>query len=430
MSNFMKFDRLLLKKFFTHRVIPFIISQWFFIGLGIFVVLAYLFPNFARHGGTIKAEYTIGYGALGINFLVSGLSMSTKLLFVSITNWRAHIVILFITFGVTSSIMYSICYGIKVSNSRNVDEWVLIGLVLTSSCPPTLTSSVVMTRRAGGNDLLTLFEVFIGNILGAFVTPALTKLYTSWGPLKYGDPAAGSSIIIIYKSVLKHIGLAVFVPLFVGQVLQNMFPKQVTIFLDKTHLRKTGQLWMLLIMWSSFSTAFYQKAFQSVTHICIVFVCLFNIGIYLFFTIICFICARPWVIKVLLSKEPDISSTKIYNWCYKNFRPFYYSKKDTISLVFCAPSKTASLGVSLITSQYGNEFPHLGKLLIPLVLYQTEQIVVGNCLIEWFKKWSEDTDLDEVSDLKNIEHISSHEITEKNPDEDSVNTKGSKIIIC
>ncbi|KAG7832522.1 hypothetical protein KL943_004859 [Ogataea angusta] len=48
-------------------------TYWFYIGLAIFVVIARFAPNFARHGGLIRAEYTIGYGAVAVIFLGSGL---------------------------------------------------------------------------------------------------------------------------------------------------------------------------------------------------------------------------------------------------------------------------------------------------------------------------------------------------------------------
>ncbi|KAG7815856.1 hypothetical protein KL928_005195 [Ogataea angusta] len=84
-------------------------TYWFYIGLAIFVVIARFAPNFARHGGLIRAEYTIGYGAVAVIFLGSGLSMSTKQLMANMANWRAHTVVLVLQFLVTPAIMYGFC---------------------------------------------------------------------------------------------------------------------------------------------------------------------------------------------------------------------------------------------------------------------------------------------------------------------------------
>lgn len=55
--------------------------------------------------------------------------------------------------------------------------------------------------------------------------------------------------------------------------------------------------------------------------------------------------------------------------------------------MLCGGAKTAASGVSLITSQYGNGNPHLGELLVPMVLYQSEQVLAANILTGLMKKW-------------------------------------------
>ncbi|KTB00607.1 putative membrane protein [Nakaseomyces glabratus] len=393
----------------NHPITEFLKSQWFFYVLAIFIVIARFAPNFARDGGLIKGEYSIGYGAVAWIFLQSGLSMKTSRLMANMTNWRAHLTILVLSFLVTSSIVYGICCGIKAANDKNIDDWVLIGLLMTAACPTTVASNVLMTTEAGGNDLLCVCEVFIGNLLGAFITPALSQLYTDRAPFEYGNPANGNSIGSLYGRVMKQVGLSVFVPLTVGQIAQNMLPKPTKIYLDflKKYKLKIGSYMLLLIMFSSFSTAFYQKSFTSVPHATIIFVCFFNLGIYLFFTLISYAMARPFFIPILFNEVPDESSSKFYTTMYKIFRPFYYNKRDTVCILFCGPAKTAALGVSLITSQYGDNKSHLGKLLLPLVLYQSIQVLTASLLVLPLRKWCADEQPDitpiESTDEKAIE---------------------------
>lgn len=372
-------------------VIKFAIAQWFFVFLGIFVMLAYFFPEFAKLHGTLKAQYVISYGAVALIFLISGMSMSTKDLAKNMLNWRAHFSVLLMSFLVTSAIIYGICNGIRRASSTSIDPYVLVGLIVTHACPTTVSSNVVMTKQAHGNDVLTLCEVFIGNVLGAFITPALVQMYLR-GSFAFGNPTrqpGGTSISIqqLYANVMKQLGLSLFVPLFVGQVIQNVFPKQTKWTLTTFKLNKVGSFMLILIMWQSFSTAFSQDAFNSVSHASIIFLCFFNIGIYLFFTILTFFYARPYPVKYFLSEEPTESSSTIYKWCYKIFKPFYYNKKDTVAVMLCGPAKTAALGVSLITSQYGSDNPRLGILLVPLVLYQAEQVFTAQILVNFMRKW-------------------------------------------
>ncbi|CDK24780.1 unnamed protein product [Kuraishia capsulata CBS 1993] len=376
-----------------------IASQWFFIVLAIFIVLARFFPNFARHGGIIRAEYSIGYGAVAAIFLISGLSLNTKDFMKNLSNWRAHSTVLTFSFLITSSIVYGILTGIKKRYNPNIDEWMLVGLIVTACCPTTVASNVMMTQKASGNDLLTLSEVFIGNILGGFITPALVQLYFGKSsPWAFANPASGSyQTVDIYKSVMKSIGLSVFLPLFVGQVIRNIFPAKVIWFHKTFKLSKVSNFLLILIMFSSFSTAFYQHSFTSVPAASIIFTAFFCAGIYLFFTAICFAYSRPtWLLTLFpqtneqgLDRRP-----RVYRFLYKSLRPFYYSRKDTVAVMLCGPAKTASLGVSLVTAQYGSQNPNLGKLLIPLVLYQSEQVLMAGLLVFFMKRWIEnDPDL-------------------------------------
>lgn len=384
-------ERLLI--LYKHPITQFIVGKWFFICLAIFIVIARFAPNFARDGGLIKAQYSIGYGCVAWIFLGSGLSMKTSRIMANLGNWRAHLVIFALSFLITSSIVYGFCTAIKVSNNRNIDDWILIGLLMTAACPTTVASNVIMTAQAGGNDLLCVCEVFLGNLFGGFITPAVAQMYTRNKNFRFGNPANGNSMQALYARVMKQVGLSVFLPLFVGQLMQNFTPKITKMYLDflKRYHLKIGSYMLLLIMFSSFSTAFYQKSFTSISHISVIFLCFFNFGCYLLFTVISYAVARPWFIPKLLPHEPiPGTSSKLYTWSYKIFRPFYYSKRDTICIMFCGPAKTAALGVSLITSQYGDDKEHLGKLLVPLVLYQAIQVFTGSFFVPFLKRWARD----------------------------------------
>lgn len=369
----------------------FALSQWFLVLLGVFVALAHSYPEFAKQGGTIKAQYSIQYGAVAVIFLISGLSMGTKDLMVNMSHWRAHFTVLSMSFLVTLAIIYGFACAIRLSHDGAIDEWLLVGMIVTHACPTTVLSNVVMTKQAHGNDILTLCEVFIGNLLGAFITPALVQMYLR-GTWAFGNPThqgSGLSETIqqLYAEVMKQLGLSVFVPLFGGQVVQNIFPKQTKWTLLTFRLSKVGSFMLLLIMFQSFSTAFAQKAFESVSHASIIFIVFFNIGIYLFFTLLCFLWSRPYFIKVLFSEEPTPQHSRSYRFGYKLLTPFYYSRRDTVSVMLCGPAKTAALGVSLVSSQYGSHSQYLGKLLVPLVLYQAEQVMTAQILVNFMKKW-------------------------------------------
>jgi sodium/bile acid cotransporter 7 len=62
-------------------------------------------------------------------------------------------------------------------------------------------------------------------------------------------------------------------------------------------------------------------------------------------------------------------------------------KPETISIWFCAP-KTQALGIPLITAMYATSSDETRALIqIPMVLYNAEQIIVGQIMVAWFKRW-------------------------------------------
>lgn len=419
-------------------VVSFLISQWFFLFLGAFVAIAHSYPEFAKQGGTIRAEYSIQYGAVAVIFLISGLSMSTALLRVNLLNWRAHFTVLSTSFLITSSIIYGIACGIKAANDPSMDEWLLAGMIVTHACPTTVSSNVVMTKQAHGNDVLTLLEVSVGNILGAFITPALVQMYLV-GTWEFANPTHQSSgdttIQDLYREAMKQLGLSLFVPLFVGQVIQNVFPKQTKWTLTTFKLAKVGSFMLLLIMFQSFSTAFAQDAFTSVPHESIIFLVFFNIGIYLFFTVMTYFYSRPLFILRYFNEEPNESHSKAYKYGYMLLRPFYYNRRDTVAIMLCGPAKTAALGVSIISSQYGSKNENLGKLLVPLVLYQAEQVITAQVLVNFMRKWiyaedkkPDDIESDEHGDKNSpIESEQSNSVDDNNDSASQVSRHNSSI---
>lgn len=356
------------------------------IGMGLAVLFAYLWPNVLRDGGVLRAQYSVNYGIVAIIFLISGLSMSSVTLYKMLVRWRAHFIAQSLSFLVTSAFMFGIAEAIRRANNSEIDPYLLVGIVVTGVTPTTVASNVVMTKAAGGNDHLTVIEVTIGNLIGAFVSPALLQMYlTNKTGFGFGNPASGEPLSQLYARVMQNLGCSVFVPLFVGQVVQNVFPKQVKWAVTKLKLGKLGSLCLLILIWSSFSTSFYQHAFTRVSHKAIIMVVFLNVGFYLFFTVLAFCYSRVPYHKML--PKPTESSSKLYRGFYNFIIPFRLDRKDTVAIMLCAAAKTVALGVPLIDSQYGQGSPLIGIVSLPLVLYQGEQILVAQFLVPLFKRW-------------------------------------------
>jgi sodium/bile acid cotransporter 7 len=232
------------------RIASLILHQWLLIGIGIVCALAYNFPNVAKHGGTIRSEYSIMYGVIAIIFLISGLSIPRQKLISQMLNWRLHVIVQVISFLFIPALVLAIVHIILAADSGGkIDRAVLAGYIFTACIPTTIASNVVMTRSAGGDDAAALVEVLLANILGPFVTAAWTVALmpktVEFEPWRYGGGDLGS----MYKEVFQQLGLSVLLPLFIGQLVRWTWPDRTASVLQKTKLPKLATFCLLLLIW-------------------------------------------------------------------------------------------------------------------------------------------------------------------------------------
>lgn len=408
-------------------------SQWFFFVLAILIIIARWWPQFAKDDGLIKGQYSIGYLMPAIIFFKSGSDIPFADIKKNMIKWRQHIISQSFSFLISSSIAYGFCLAIIKSNNKNIDKWTLAGIIVSMSCPTTIASNIVMSRKSNANFSLTICSTVLGNSLGAFISPAVVQMFMK-GEFDFANPANNSSGVTgVYRRVMKQIGCCLFVPFFLGQMVRIWFLPQIQWFWKTFRLTKLGSVCLLMIMFNSFSTAFAQHAFTSVSHINIIFLCFFNVGLYLLLSLLTLFLVRPYIILMILkmnSKEiaifkrkrifevEEITETEEYRnanfvnkiklanegLTLKHFiANFWFDKKDTVSLLLCTAAKTAALGVAIMTSEYGADKERIGQLLVPLVLYQSEQVIVANFQTTFFKRWISKGDGDEEFTKRYIE---------------------------
>ncbi|OJD31899.1 sodium bile acid transporter family protein [Diplodia corticola] len=319
----------------------FLLGQWMIIGIGVVCVLAYFFPHVAAHGGVIRSEYSILYGAVAVIFLISGLSIAGTKLLVHAGNWRLHCVVQGASFALCPVTMYAFVQAIDAGDTAGrIDRTVLVGFLLTACIPTTIASNVVMTRAADGDEAAALVEVLLGNVFGPVISPAFTvallpksEAFDMWKNVS-GD------LNEMYKNVFKLLGLSVYLPLAIGQLGRDV----LSLAVDMTLSTET-----------------------------VVLIVFFNMGVYIFWTIICFGCARV----------PEA-------WAHHTkgiVRRF--DKPEAIAICFCGPAKTAALGIPLVYAMW-TKFPTevKARISIPVILYTTEQVFCAHFLVHAFKRWA------------------------------------------
>ena len=223
----------------------------------------------------------------------------------------------------------------------------------------------------------TLIEVTIGNVLGPFLSPALTRMYLTSSSSFDGLVPGTDGVRQLYADVFKQLGCALFAPFIVGQLIQFTFPKQTNWAMDKFYLNKVGSVCLFLVIWATFSSCFYHQALENVSRQSVILVVFLNVGLYVFFTLFSLLVARP----------PIHSQSYILQKVFSRF-----SKRDTIAICFCAPAKSVSIGAPLIGVMWGTGFsePVQSLVMIPIVLYQAEQILCGQIAVILFRRWAKD----------------------------------------
>lgn len=123
-------------------------------------------------------------------------------------------------------------------------------MVVVGCIPTTIASNVVMTRNSGGDEAAAIIEVVIGNVAGSFLSPWLI-----YGFLPTGSefdslrPASPSTLGPMYRSVMMQLGLAVLLPLALGQALRWIWSKQVLWMLRTFYLAQFCSFLLILVAW-------------------------------------------------------------------------------------------------------------------------------------------------------------------------------------
>lgn len=131
--------------------ISYFIKYWFLLGLGLMIGLAWRFPELGKTHGTVQAQYTVKWGCVIIIFLLSGLGLDVRVMFKTFLQWRLHLVVQAINFLAMPFLMYGIVL-IFITSGASLNTDVYKGWMIALSTSTTVSSNVVMTRNAKGND--------------------------------------------------------------------------------------------------------------------------------------------------------------------------------------------------------------------------------------------------------------------------------------
>jgi sodium/bile acid cotransporter 7 len=237
-----------------------LLDQWFVLAMGIVIIIASQVQVPAAHQA--KKETVVTYLSVSIVFFITGCTLPTRVLIDNYSKWKIHLFVQIQSFLMTSAIIFGIVSACATNRSF-MDPGLLVGMIVGGCLPTTISSNVVMTRQAHGNQALTVVETTIGNFIGPFVSPVLVQMYISTGAWYTRFlPSSGSNYSEIYRRVFKQLGLSIYLPMVVGQLVQHLFPSPTKKVFGTWKLNKLGSFALLTIVWSTFDQAFESGAFS------------------------------------------------------------------------------------------------------------------------------------------------------------------------
>ena len=306
--------------------------DWFLIGMGAAVALAWLLPDPGAKGGSLHPELVNKLG-VSLIFFLHGLTLSFAAMSAGAQNWRLHALVQLCTFVLFPLLGMLLIFGLGGA----IDPDLRTGLFFLCALPSTVSSSVALTATARGNVPGAVFNATLSSLLGVVVTPL-------WLGLVLG--AAGHSLPL--GRVVLDLLLWLVLPLFVGQALRPLFGALAT--RHKARIGVLDRLTILLLVYTSFCDSVKAGVWSA--------------GL------------APLLISTLGSL---VLLALAMLFVTGASRALGFTLPDRIAALFCGSKKTLASGVPMARLIFGAN-PGLGLILLPIMIYHPLQLVVGGWL--------------------------------------------------
>jgi sodium/bile acid cotransporter 7 len=290
------------------------------------VVLASVLPcagEFAR----IMAAVTDA--AIALLFFLHGAKLSREAILAGIGAWRIHALVLaatFVLFPAIGLILRAVSHGW-------LNPVIANGILFLCLLPSTVQSSIAFTSIAHGNVPAAVCSASLSNLLGIFITPALTGLFLLSG--LHGGISLGS---------VESIALQLLLPFLLGHLSRPATQR----FLErhKAVVGRTDRSTILLVVYTAFSAAVIEGLWHR-----------YSIG-----DLAWTLGLSALILAMVLSATAFIS------------RRAGMKREDEIAIVFCGSKKSLASGVPMA----GVLFPPalLGPMIVPLMLFHQMQLMV------------------------------------------------------
>ncbi|KAL3270919.1 hypothetical protein HHI36_021425 [Cryptolaemus montrouzieri] len=325
-----------------HRITPkeYVKRNWLLVGIISCIFLAGLYPRLGSKEGPLHTEYSVKYGAVSLIFLISGLTLKTDSILHTFRQYKLHLFIQLFTFIFIPLVTQVF---IKFLAIFGVNAWILRGLITVSCMPPPVSSAVILTRTAKGNETAAIFNSVLGSFMGILLTPILLLFNL------------GSTTIVPLLGTIIQLTTTVLIPLCLGQTLRNF-----TNFKEhKFPLNTIGQTALLFVIYTTFCDTFLVPE-TGLSALDVLFT----------------------VLSVLFMQI----SLMLISFFMSQYFTSDFRRSDIVAIVFCSTHKSLTLGIPILRIMF-HGYSHLSQISLPLLVYHPTQIILGGLVVSQLKDW-------------------------------------------
>lgn len=236
-----------------------------------------------------------------------------------------------------------------------------LGLLIAASVPSTLASASVMTRRAGGNDAISLLATLVTNASCVVVTPAWLALTT------------GQSVEFDVPAMIRSLLLAALLPTALGQVARLVPLVHQTADRRKPIISAIAQMFIEVIVFTASLRAgmawrdlaiptetAHAVAGASITPLALLIVAASAVGLHL----------AIWWLSLWISRTLGIV------------------REDAAAVGFSASQKTLPVGILVATdpATFGTTHPFA---IFPMLIYHIGQLFLDSLLASRYRAATE-----------------------------------------
>jgi solute carrier family 10 (sodium/bile acid cotransporter), member 7 len=266
--------------------------------------------------------------AIGLLFFLYGARLSASAALDGVRNWRLHLLVPLITFGVFPLL----ALACQVLVPSVLTPPLYVGLVFLCALPSTVQSSITFTSVAGGNVAAAICAASFSNLLGVLVTPLLVGALLSSGHGGFSPHAVRDIVVLL------------LLPFLLGQLLQRWVGEWVRRFSKPLGLLERGVI--LAAVYTAFSEGTVSGIWHQLTPLRIALLVVVN----------------ATLLAVVLT-----ATTLVSRW-------LGFSREDRIAIIFCGSKKSLASGLPMAAVLFPAQ--SMGFTVLPLMLYHQLQLLV------------------------------------------------------